>query len=196
MNQTPLNRSRLDKFALYLDIPKVLKSASDKVIGEKYNADVIQYSVFGSPVPAINVPAIDLPYSGQVYKTSSFARPSYDPFSIKFLVDNGYKNYWILWNWLNVLNDYKNSTSSAITVRENSNVLSNPMTDYTSNFTVVGLDEYNNEIIKFKYTHAFPTSLSEISYSDQDPSEITSSVSFVFNQLEVSLLRDVNKVSC
>jgi hypothetical protein len=197
MIQTPLNRSRSDKFILILDLPVALKRKSDYIMEDNFKIDPVQISIFGSPVPAINIPAIDVAYGGQVYKTSSFSRPAYEPLSLKFLIDNGYKNYWTLWNWLNLLNDYKKSTSDAHTVDTPLDLtLKNKMSDYTSTFSIYGLDEYNNKIISFKYNHAFPISLSEIVYSDQDPNEITSNITFVFNQLEVNLEKNVNTSSC
>ena len=196
MIQTPLNKSRNDKFILIMEIPLALKRSYDQVTQENFKIDPLQLSIYGSPVPSINIPAIDMPFGGQVYKTSSFSRPAYDPLNIKFVIDNGYKNYWVIWSWLNLLNDYKKSTSEPQTVPKNQVEIKNPMSEYTSTFTIFGLDEYNNKIISFKYNHVFPTSLSEISYSNQDPNEITSSATFVFNQLEVNLEKDVNRVIC
>jgi hypothetical protein len=197
MYQTPLNRSRSDKFQLILDLPLALKKLYNTETGDNYKVDPIQFSVYGSPVPSINVPAIDVPFGGQVYKTSSFSRPAYDTLQIKFLVDNGYKNYWTLWNWLNILNDYKSSTSNAVSLNDNqSGTFGNPMNEYTSKFTIFGLDEFNKKIISFEYTNAIPTSLSEISYSSQEPNEINSTISFVFGKLNVNLISDVDQVNC
>lgn len=197
MIQSPLNRSRSDKFILVLDIPVALKNVTDLTLEETFKADTVQFSIFGSPVPPVTVPATDMPFGGQVYKTSTFSRPAYDPLNLRFLIDNGYKNYWLLWNWLNLLNDYKKSTTDAHTT--NSIIggrLENPMGDFTSSFMIYGLDEYNNKIISFKYTHAFPTQIGEISYSNQDPSEIISNVTFVFNRLEVDLEKNIDKIVC
>ena len=202
MLQPPLNRSRNDKFILVLDIPKALKNTFTQGFGDYFNADPLQISIFGSPVPSISVPSIKVPYGGQSYQTSSFSRPEYGQLNVKFLVDNNYKNYWILWSWLNLLNDAKKSTSeahSAITELNSFNkesVLKNPMTDYSTRFWIYGIDEYNKRIISFEYTNAFPTNLSELNYSNQDPTEINCNVSFVFNQLHVDLLNDLNKAVC
>jgi hypothetical protein len=196
MIQTPLNKSRNDKFILIMELPLALKRTYNQTTQENFKIDPLQLSIYGSPVPSINVPAIDMPFGGQVYKTSSFSRPAYDPLNIKFVIDNGYKNYWVIWNWLNLLNDYKKSTAEPQTIPKGQNEIKNPMSDFTSTFTIFGLDEYNNKIISFKYSHVFPTSLTEISYSNQDPNEISSSATFVFNQLEVNLEKDVNRVIC
>lgn len=201
MNQAILNRSRNDKFSMILDLPKALKSVFDPVTYEKYNINPLQFSIYGSPVPSIKVPEIVLPYAGQTYKTSSYSRPAYDPLNVKFLIDNGYKNYWIIWNWMNLFNDSKNSQSSITTALDESHgtrqsVISNNFRDYCSRFTIFSLDEFNNKIVSFTYTDAFPVNLSEINFSNQDPTEINCNVTFAFNQLHISLLRDVNQVSC
>ena len=201
MYQSALNRARSDKFILVLNLPPMMKQGYNSVLGENYKIDTLQFSIYGSPVPSVSVPSIDLPYSGQVYRGSSLSRPAYEPLSVKFLIDNGYKNYFILWKWLNLFNDSKKSTTTltnAIDVdfSKNDPSLVNPMSKYTSNFSIYGLDEFNNKVISFDYNHAFPTNLSEINFSNQDPSEITSSVTFVFNQLNVNLLTNVDQNNC
>lgn len=202
MYQTSLNRSRNDKFIMVLDIPKSVKNLYSQIYGENYSADPIQFSIYGSPVPTITVPDKDIAFGGQVLKTSSFSRPAYNPLTVRFLVDNGYKNYWIIWNWLNVLNNAKTSTSEAHEllnppiVGNIQPILKNSFSDYSSQFSIFGLDEYNNKIISFKYSNSFPTSLGEINFSNQDPSEINCTATFAFNQLQVDLIKNVDQVSC
>lgn len=199
MLQATLNRSRNDKFLLVLDLPIALKNSQDNVIQSKYSADPIQFTIYGSPVPKITVPEINLPFGGQVLKVSSMSRPAYPSLDVKFLVGNGYQNYWILWKWLNLFNDSKNSTSELNTPANfigNDIRLTNPLSHYISNFTLFALDEFDNKIISFKYSNAFVTSLGQINYSYQDPTEITCDVSFAYNQLEVELLKDINISSC
>jgi hypothetical protein len=196
MNQSVLNRSRNDKFTMILDLPLAMKNITDPVLQSIYSADPIQFSIYGSPVPSVTVPDISVPYGAQVHRISSNARPAYTPLSIKFLVDNGYKNYWILWNWLNLFNDTKTGSSDIASYPNNSINVKNPVSSYVSTFNIYALDEYNNKTISFNYSNAFPTTLSELNFSNQDPSEINCTVTFAFNQLDVKLLRDVNKISC
>lgn len=184
---------------MILDLPIAMKAISDPVLGTNYSADPIQFTIYGSPVPAITVPDISLPFGGQVAKISSNSRPAYNPLTIKFLVDNGYKNYWILWNWLNLFNNSQKSTSPIVSypdVPKNLGHTHNPVSNYFSTFNIFSLDEYNNKVINFSYTNAFPTGLSEINFSNQDPSEVNCSVTFAFNQLNVSLLNNVDQVNC
>jgi hypothetical protein len=202
MNQAVLNRSRNDKFTMVLDLPKAMKNIYDPVLGENLKINPLQFSIYGSPVPAVSVPDINVGFGGQVYRVSSNSRPAYNPLTIRFLVDSGYKNYWILWNWLNLFNDAKTSTSDIThalnvpIVGDKPIVIQNPITNYTSQFSIFSLDEFNKKIVEFKYTNAFPTNLAEINFSNQDPSEINCSVTFAFNQLQVELIKDVDKISC
>jgi hypothetical protein len=74
--------------------------------------------------------------------------------------------------------------------------LETPMSELVSKFTIYALDEYNKKIVAFKYNHVFPVSLSEINFSHQDPSEISCTASFAFNQLDVDLLKNVDEETC
>jgi hypothetical protein len=199
MNQSILNRSRNDKFKFVMDLPTALKKRQDLVMQSSYNADQVQFTTFGSPVPSIKVNEIKVPFGGQVYNASSTSRPSYDSLSLKFLIDNGYQNYWILWKWLNLFNDSEDSITT-LTEHVDSPIgdirLTNPMSDFTTTFSLFGLDEFNNKIIEFKYTQAFITSLSPIEYSFQTANEIICTATFVFNQLNISLLKDINTSNC
>ena len=131
--------------------------------------------------------------NNQVYKASSLSRPAYQPLNVKFFIDNGYKNYWVIWKWLNLFNDAKTSKSEVHMEYMNNNKnakLENPMQELVSTFSIFALDEYNNKIVQFKYKHVFPVSLSEINFSHQDPSEISCTASFAFNQMNVELLKN------
>jgi hypothetical protein len=199
MNQSVLNRSRSDKFQFILELPKILKNSVDSVIQKPYSSDNVQFTCMGSPVPEIKIPSISVPFGGQVYHTSSDSRASYSQLAVKFFIDNGYQNYWILWKWLNLFNDSQEGTTSMnAPLNENRNeiILTNPITDFSSNFQIFALDEFNNRVVAFNYKQAFITGLSDIDYSYQEPNEILCTATFVFNQLNVELLKDVNVSSC
>lgn len=199
MNQAILNRSRNDKFLLVLEIPPALKAIQDNVLETRFNANFVEFTVFGSPVPNISVPNITLPFGGQNLNISSTARPAYPPLPLRFLIDNGYQNYWMLWKWLDLFNDSEYSYTD-LTAKldgfQNNIELKNPMRDFTTTFSLIGLDEYNNKLISFDYKGAFITNLSEINFSYQESSEISCTATFAYNQLEVKLLRDVSQSPC
>ena len=202
MYQSSLNRSRNDKYLLIIDIPKALKDKEDCDSHKKITADPLQVTIFGSPVPDIKVPDIEVPYSGQVYRTSSLHRPAYTPLNVKFLVDNSYYNYWLIWNWINLFNDYKmggsdiNQAINIPVLKNQTPELGSPMTDFTSRFSIFAMDEYNNKIISFDYTNVFPTSLGELNFSNREGNEIVCNATFSFNQLHVNRLMDPNTENC
>ena len=109
INQSQFNKSRLDKFLLVLNLPPVLKDISKQNLSSRDNnviiEDSLQFSVYGSVVPSIQVPSEDLYYGGQSMKVSKHTRPVYDNVTVNFTVDNEFNNYWVLYKWLDLLND-------------------------------------------------------------------------------------------
>lgn len=197
MDQSTLNKSRNDKFTLLFGLPKGVKPYSDPVLGKDFNENKIELSIFSLSVPDVSIPPISLGYGGQTYKTSSFSRPDYSPLEVKFFIDNGYHNYYILWKWLNVFNDSKFSTTEITTAPQipydNTFGLQNWFSDYVTNLNLIVMDEYNNKLMNITYEDAFITGLGGINYSHQDGAEIVGSVSFAYNQLHINMEHNVNK---
>jgi hypothetical protein len=105
--QSVLNRPGKDKFILVLNLPKILykQSVNDTLIDIK----PLEMSIYGSIVPTIQVPPVEVRYGGQSYNVTSYSRPNYPPLNVSFVIDNKFKNYWLLWKWLSILNDPKQS---------------------------------------------------------------------------------------
>jgi hypothetical protein len=186
---------------MVLDIPKYMKNLTNPVLESPYNADKIQFTCYGSPVPSINVPPIDIAFGGQVFKVSSNSRPSYPPLNLSFVVDNGWKNYYLLFKWIDLFNGQQDgSIKYNFSNRQEPDNLPNrnhlSIADMVTTFKTYALDEFNNKIVEFSYSEVFPTSLGEINFSHQEPSEITCKASFTFNQLSANLIKDVDKNSC
>jgi hypothetical protein len=69
------------------------------------------------------------------------------------------------------------------------NLISNDIfKDYQTDITIYGLDEFDNERIKFTYTKAFPTDLGGLNFNYRESGEIESSFTFVYSQLHADLL--------
>lgn len=190
IQQSILNKNRKDKFLLVLNLPKILKEINKIDPNDresKYiNFDSLQYSVYGAVVPTITIADVDAAFGGQVAKFTSYSRPAYNPITVSFTVDNGFNNWWVLWSWLDLLNNSKTGIY-------NSNDIAQPdlvriTNSYQTNITIFGLDEYNNKKIQFDYTDAFITGLGEINYNYRDSDQIESSFTFAFNQFTPKLL--------
>jgi len=203
VTQSNLNKARADKFILVLSTPEALKDKADKTDRrvnrksvDKVIPDTMQFSIFGTVVPSITVPAVEQHYSGQTLKVSSHDRPAYGDVTVNFTIDNEYNNYWYLWRWLDVLNDshtseydkYNNNSRRFVTNDEKSIPSPDLLMDYQTDISIFGLSEYNKKQIEFKYTKAFPVELGDIGFSHRDTSELESSFIFSFSQLTVNLL--------
>ena len=107
--QSPFNKSRKDKFLMTFDLPKCFKHLESDLTRSNNTIipNSIKFSVFGAIVPSIEVPPIDIRYSGQTLAASSHTRTVYQPNTVNFTVDNRFNNYWVIYSWLNLLNDAK-----------------------------------------------------------------------------------------
>lgn len=182
--QSPLNRSSKDKFIMILELPYVLRkrAASDPSI----DINPLQISVYGTIVPDISVPEIDVKYAGQNFHVSAYARPNYPPLSVNFIVDNDYKNYFLLWKWLDAMNlaieDYYGGTANPTAIDQ---AMTGDQFEYQVTFSILALNEYNQPSVEFKYHRAFISKLGGIQYSYRDGALIESSADFHFSQLDV-----------
>jgi hypothetical protein len=184
-----LNRPGKDKFLLVLNLPHVLREQS--TANELIDINPLQISIFGTVVPNIQVPPNEARFAGQTYNVSSYARPNYGPLAVNFIVDSKFRNYWILWKWLTILNDPQTSYYSGTDPKLETwkdRIQSGILTEYQTNFSVFGLNEYNQKTIEFIYYNGFITNLGGISYDYTDPELIKATAEFQFSQLDVNIL--------
>lgn len=187
VKQSYLNKTRKDKFLLVFDIPPILKQIQSRYTRDNDTVipESVQFSVFGTMVPGVTVKGIASRYAGDTLYVSSHSKDPYPPVNVKFAIDSGYNNYWTIYQWLNLLQDQKTGRYNEIGLSINGN-----FSDYQTDISLYGLDEYNNKVIKFKYTKAFPTSLDELSYESQATGdmELQSGFTFLFSQMHIELL--------
>ena len=188
MQQSMLNKSRADKFLLVFDIPPILKEFNKKFSQSNTSiiSDSVQFSIFGTAVPEITVPATETRYAGSTLYVTSHSKNPYPPVSVQFNVDNEYKNYWVMYQWLNLLHDQYEGIYNARGI--NADNPDENFKDYQTNLTIYGKDEFNNNRIKFTYTKAFPTTVDKIDYNYQTADEITSGFTFVYSQLHTEVM--------
>jgi hypothetical protein len=189
-DQALLNKSRLDKFIMVIDLPDLLKPIARKFErnNQSVQLDTLQFAIYGTVVPQIQVPAIPVNYSGGAMHISSQVHPAYPPITVNFTVDNQFNNYWVIYTWLNALRSATDGTY-ATSIHDLPQVRGDMLLrDYSTNMSVFGLDEYNNEIVKWTYKHAFPTSLGEISFNNRTSGEIDTTLQFAFAEIECVLL--------
>jgi hypothetical protein len=188
IEQSYLNKARKDKFLLVFDIPPILKTIqSNYTRGDStIIPDSVQFSVFGTMVPGVTVRGVPVRYVGDTLYVSSHTKDPYPPVNVKFVVDSGYNNYWVIYQWLNLLHDQKTGQYNASGLQG----INCSHTDYQTDISVYGLDEYDKKVIEFKYTKCFPTSLDEITFDAKTTGEmeLESGFTFLFSQMHISLL--------
>ena len=200
VDQSQFNKSRLDKFLLVIDLPNPLKDILTTDLADRKNTSIIsdslQFSVYGSIVPEVIVPEKALGYAGQSLKISSHVRPAYPNINVNFTIDNQFNNYWTIYKWLDFLNDEKESIFNDKNIAKTPEVASNfktkktltPSDLYQTDFSLYAKNEFDEDIVKFTYTNAFPVSLGKIDFNYRDPGEIETSFEFAFSQLLVELI--------
>jgi len=197
ITQSQLNKSRLDKFTLVFDLPPVLRNLNTGNLNARtnnlVNSNSMQFSVYGSVIPTINVPEVEAPYAGTTYKLSSHSRPGYDNVNINFTIDNKFNNYWVIYKWLDIISDDKNiifNANNVVLPQPNLNKLPKPLQpdQYQTTFTLFAKDEFDEPIVKFNYTKAFPVSIGGIDYNYREPGEIETSFTFAFSQFFAELV--------
>ena len=184
-NQAMLNKTRRDKFIMVVTPPDALKPILNQYArANRYvNMESFQFSVYGIVVPTISIPEVEAKYGGQTMKVTSYTRPSYGNVAVNFTVDNLYNNYWFIYTWLKTLNDDKVGIPNVRSPNSDPK-----LNDYSTTITVYGLDEYNNNKIKFEYTGAVPVELGGINYNYRDSGEAESTFSFSFFQFHATLI--------
>ena len=203
IQQSILNKNRKDKFLLVLNLPDALKkintSGQNARDSEHLNIDTLQYSVHGTVVPSTTVLSTSLAFAGQNLNLTTGKREPYSEITVNFTVDNSFNNWWVLWKWLNFINNAKTGTLdnedlvkfASMSTAANTKFLytsTGNLQPYQTGITVYGLDEYNNKKIQWNYSKAFITKLDGINYSYRDPELIESSFTFSFSQLVAELL--------
>lgn len=190
MVQTPyeqsiLNKSKKDKFVLTITLPEELREFNrpDKTDNTFIDLNKLQFSIYGVVVPNKVIPAEDVKYSGGNIYVSSHARPSYDPVTVNFAIDNRFNNYWVIHKWLDLLRGQQTEYYGGELEPKDKG-----LGKYTADFVLTAKDDYHNDIIEWTYKSAFPTTLGEINYSYRDAEEIDCSFSFVFRRIETNLL--------
>lgn len=193
IQQSVLNKSKKDKFLFVLTLPDAMKEISfstpESRDDDRVLPDTLQFSVYGAVLPSIRVDAGTIRYSGQAVKFSAHSRPAYDNIKVKFTVDNRFNNYWVIWKWLDILNDDKdaiflNSEPSLLKDDRNASMFKK----YQGTATLYTLDDYNEKTTRFDYTGVVPVSLGDIDYNYRDTNEIETTFEFSFSKLTPTLL--------
>ena len=201
-NQSPFNKLRKDRFLMVINLPDSLKKINSKFTrGEdNVNLPTLQFSIYGATIPEIVIPQVDIIYGGQTYVQSSFHRPLWEPVTVSFTVDNRMNNYWVIYSWLNLLNDAETG------IYDNKNLTNRPaelrnikpsidsIAEYSTDISIFLLDEYDKRVVEFLFKKAFPTSLGGMNLNYRTSDEIETSFTFAYSQFIAKLVENVENL--
>jgi hypothetical protein len=201
-NQSPFNKLRKDRFLMVINLPDSLKKINSKFTrGEdNVNLPTLQFSIYGATIPEIVIPQVDIIYGGQTYVQSSFHRPLWEPVTVNFTVDNRMNNYWVIYSWLNLLNDAETG------IYDNKNLTNRPaelrnikpsidsIAEYSTDISIFLLDEYDKRVVEFLFKKAFPTSLGGMNLNYRTSDEIETSFTFAYSQFIAKLVENVENL--
>lgn len=190
--QPHLNKLSKDKFIFVLTVPNLLRELNNRTTrkDELFNLDSMQFSLYDFTIPAIRVKQVEEKFAGQVVNISSHDRDAYTPLTLNFEVDNEYKNYWVIWKWLQLLQDPIDGHYASTGVFPNGKpeLIPSRAIEYTTTMYAYVLDEYNNKKVKVTYKRAMPIELGELQFSYRDADKLTSSFTIVYDQIDLELL--------
>lgn len=188
-DDSDLNVARTNKFILVIDLPQCFKKLEDTGVGRKcvyFRTQKLQMNVFGKIVPEMEMPALEIPGWGQVPKVSSLSRPAHRPITVQFTVDSKYENYYVLYKWLDLMNDVKEGRFDAH--QQLGKERRGHVADYTATFSLYSLAEYNTPVARWNYYGCFPTSIGAINFNKRDVKELESEFIFEYSFVEMELI--------
>ena len=164
----------------------------------------VQYFTTEANIPGItlgegtyNTPLKDLPLLGD--------KLTYDDLTITFIVDENLENYIEMHTWLTAIgfpkdrkqfSDFRSTTSNTKTsTRGESKDIgkvgaTTPETSMTSDAVLTILTNKNNPVVECRFADVFPTSLSGLTYSQNqtDVEYLTAAVNFKYKIYEIHTL--------
>lgn len=191
-NYSELNKAYLDKFLLVLDLPPCLKVSgkpNSKVaqcnerVQEIVKADSILYTLVGVPSTSLKIDPVDLAYSGDTISVSSHNRQT-DPLSISYMIDSLYENYWVLWQWMEMMA----ATKIGFPGKNPAGDIGYLLRDYSTTVTVYSLGEYKKPTAMWRYEGAFPTSVESIKYGYTSEEPITNTFTMSYSFVTMDLI--------
>lgn len=186
--ESPLNKTFVDKYFFIFELPEALKNIKydDVLIKNEMgiNKKILQWSIVKAEVPSINIKAGEANYAGGTLRYSTHTKSPYEPFKLTFKIDSNYLNYFTIYEWINFIYGEREGHFDEDDITDKT-----AFSEYAVPVSIVGLDEYNNPVIQWIFTYAFPTDLSSISLDYTDTQEIEFTATFVFSQMRI---RNIN----
>jgi hypothetical protein len=97
----------------------------------------------------------------------------FDEFSIEFIVDTEFKNWQVIWNWMNYITNYKTK-------------LLEKYREFSVDGSLQILNNFNSEILRISFVRMWPVNLGAVTLSNRNgESIIECSATFSYDYFEI-----------
>lgn len=172
LNRTPTNTNLLQSTKYLLTI--------DRIPTTQYFCQTANIPGVGLSQSDFNTPFIDIPIMGNKLK--------YNPFNIKFLVDEPMDSWKQLYDWfLAIAAPSGFDERNYITALQNKPVSDKKTLQNYSDITLTVLNALNNPVLRVQFINAFPTSLTDINLDTTVSADtiITADASFSYEYFNI-----------
>jgi len=144
-----MNKSTQSLYKLHFPLLPFVSEVSDQK----------QFTIFiqGTLLPSLTLNTNNMPFMGQDFPIAA-GGIEFGSWSTSFIVDEKWKSYLLLYNWLTGINNGIDKFGAQ-------------GFDYMSEGILTILDNYQNPIIEFKFINIWPTELSEVELDYQNDAE-------------------------
>lgn len=147
---TSISKARGMNFKLVFPIVSETQDLDDSKL---YNINIVD-----TVLPSISITPVELPWQGgQVFQEGGGI--DYGEWRTKFQIDQEFKNYILLYDWLT-------STYDGI------NIFGSLTKDYQITANLLTLDNWNNVVVTWEFEKLWPSSLGDVQFSYQNGNEI------------------------
>ena len=151
--QSALNRLDTDSYFAILDLPVCLRGHNKDNNGNPISLDLLELNIKGFTIPSIEIESSRHDYINGSVGDSNKKLSEFQKMTIKFNVDGDMTNYYTLYTWINKLVNL-DGTATLYTKNE-----------YSTIFTVLILDQYEQPLGAFTFHGVFPTGLGQLDLS-------------------------------
>lgn len=126
-------------------------------------------NIYGTVIPSLSISTTEHHWQGGV-NPRAMAPAIFEPWFVNFAVDSYFENWFMIYEWLSIINN-------------NENIYDRTPSDYWISATLKVLDNQQRHILDITFEHLFPTLLNEVSLSYREgTTNLESGVNFRYTR--------------
>lgn len=158
---TKLSNSRKTSFQLILPVVPGTNTVDEQ--------NQFRLNIFGNVLPGISIKPLELPWQGGNVFAESGDIEYNQQWKTSFIIDQNFYNYLVIYDWMMLIIDGFNKFAAKFE-------------DYQVDGSLLIFDNWDNNVLSFKFKNIWPSSISDIDFSYQDGNEILKSdITFTYD---------------